>query len=106
MIDGKQRGIDRHKIDVLNEMERPKTGKAMESFLGFVNFLRDYVPNFALIAGPLEKLRKVKRIGEKEWTDEVQGAWDKVKLWWQNLRTQRLLKRKISRTQRCQIKRL
>ena len=29
---------------VLNEMERPKTGKAMESFLGFVNFLRDYVP--------------------------------------------------------------
>ena len=45
MIDGKQRGIDRHKIDVLNEMERPKTGKAMESFLGFVNFLRDYVPN-------------------------------------------------------------
>ena len=41
MIDGKQRGIDRHKIDVLNEMERPKTGKAMESFLGFVNFLRD-----------------------------------------------------------------
>ena len=42
MIDGKQRGIDRHKIDVLNEMERPKTG---ESFLGFVNFLRDYVPN-------------------------------------------------------------
>ena len=79
MIDGKQRGIDRHKIDVLNEMERPKTGKAMESFLGFVNFLRDYVPNFALIAGPLEKLRKVKRIGEKEWTDEVQGAWDKLK---------------------------
>ena len=45
MIDGKQRGIDRHKIDVLNEIERPKTGKAMESFLGFVNFLRDYVPN-------------------------------------------------------------
>ena len=60
-------------------MERPKTGKAMESFLGFVNFLRDYVPNFALIAGSLEKLRKVKRIGEKEWTDEVQGAWDKLK---------------------------
>ena len=32
MIDGKQRGIDRHKIDVLNEMERPKQERQWKAF--------------------------------------------------------------------------
>ena len=38
------------------KMVKPQTEKQVESFLGFLNFLRDFVPNYATIAAPLDKL--------------------------------------------------
>ena len=38
------------------KMVKPQTGKQVESLLGFLNFLRDFVPNYATITAPLDKL--------------------------------------------------
>ena len=35
--------------------------------LGFANFLRDFIPLYANIVGPLKKLRSVKKISEEDW---------------------------------------
>jgi transposase InsO family protein len=48
------------------------------AFLGFVNYLRDYVPLFASLTAPLEPLRKLKRIGTA-WTPQCQSAFDSIR---------------------------
>ena len=38
------------------KMVKPQTGKQVESLLGFLNFFKDFVPNYATIAALLNKL--------------------------------------------------
>ena len=38
------------------KMVKPQTGKQVESLLGFLNFLRNFVLNYVTIAAPLDKL--------------------------------------------------
>ena len=51
------------------KMVKPQIGKQVESLLGFLNFLRDFVPNYVTIAAPLDKLQKMKHFG-KVWGKE------------------------------------
>ena len=67
IVDGEKRGVDPHKAKVFQEMARPKTGKEVQQVLGFVNFLRDFIPLYACVVGPLEKLRSVKVIDDALW---------------------------------------
>ena len=73
IVSGKDRIVDPKKLSALKSMPIPQTGKQVSAMLGFVNYLRDYIPNYAMIAAPLEKLRKVKRIGSR-WDDDCQKA--------------------------------
>ena len=43
VLDGSKRGIDPHKVKVF--ASRPKTGKEVQKVLGYLNFLRDFIPS-------------------------------------------------------------
>ena len=62
LIDGNSCSIDSHKMKVAAKIAHPVTGKQVEQMLGFFNFLRNFIPNFASIAVSLEKLRKLRKI--------------------------------------------
>ena len=77
-MSGRERTVDPKKLSALKTMPIPQTGKQVSALLGFVNYLRDYIPNYAMIAAPLEKLRKVKRIGSR-WDDSCQKALERFR---------------------------
>lgn len=71
--------VDPDKLIRLAEFQRPKTGKQMESFMGFVNFILRYIPFSHRFCAPLNQLRKLKRIGTKDWTPEVEKCYTTLK---------------------------
>ena len=75
LIDGFTREIDSFKKEMAQKMVKPQTGKQVESLLGFLNFLRDFVPNYATIVAPLDKLRKMRCLG-KVWGEEQDKSFD------------------------------
>ena len=75
LIDGFTQEIDSFKKKMVQKMVKPQTGKQVESLLGFLNFLKDFVPNYATIAVPLDKLRKMRRLG-KVWGEEQDKSFD------------------------------
>jgi ribosomal protein L32 len=54
-----QKGIQvcREKLLQMKQWKVPKTGKELQSQLGFINYFRDLIPLYADILSPLEKLR-------------------------------------------------
>jgi hypothetical protein len=79
IIDGTTRSIDPVKVNAFQKMQRPRTGKQMDSLLGFTNFIRDFIPLYALVTGPLEKLRKEKHITNAMWKEEHETAFQTIK---------------------------
>ena len=69
MVDGERRGVDAFKAKVFRDMKAPTTGKDVQAILGFVIFLRDFIPLYASLAAPLEQLRKCKKITPKLWRE-------------------------------------
>ena len=66
VVDGERRGVDPHKVQVFASMRKPRTGKEVQRVLGFLNFLRDFIPLYANIVGPLEKWRSARVISDGE----------------------------------------
>jgi hypothetical protein len=64
-VSGSGVSIDPDKLKAVNEWPRPMTGEQMQSFLGFVTFLRGSVRHFADLTAPLEAVKNNKDI---EWT--------------------------------------
>ena len=75
LIDGFTREIDSFKKKMAQKMVKPQTGKQVESFLGFLNFLRNFVLNYATIVALLDKLRKMRHLG-KAWGEEQDKSFD------------------------------
>ena len=75
LIDGFTQEIDSFKKEMAQKMVKPQTGKQVESLLGFLNFLRDFVPNYVTIAALLDKLRKMRHLG-KAWGEEQDKSFD------------------------------
>jgi transposase InsO family protein len=59
-VAGDERSVDPIKLLTALEWPQPTTGKGVERFLGFMNYVRDYVPNYAAISAPLEALKSRK----------------------------------------------
>jgi hypothetical protein len=57
LVSGEGRSPDPRKLSSLLSYPVPDSPKQLSAFLGFVNYLRDYVPHYASIAAPLEALR-------------------------------------------------
>ena len=79
MFDGKRRGLDKFKASTFQKFKRPRSGKDVQSILGFANFLRDFIPLYACVVGPLEKLRKCEKISDKMWRGEPERAFETLK---------------------------
>ena len=72
------RGIDMdpEKRVQIREWPMPTTGKQLQSFLGFAQFVRDHVRHFAELTAPLEA---VKNENELVWTDTMRQAFESTK---------------------------
>ncbi|CCO37599.1 Retrotransposable element Tf2 155 kDa protein type 1 [Rhizoctonia solani AG-1 IB] len=64
--------LDRLKIQAVKEWPTPTTVKQVQSFLGFANFVRQFVANFSQIARPLHNL--VKKEVKWQCTDKEEKA--------------------------------
>jgi hypothetical protein len=53
---------DPEKLEVLRDYPRPRTTTQVFAFLGFVNFLRKYIVDYATLYGPIEALRNVRDV--------------------------------------------
>ena len=62
--------VDRSKLGGLDDVPLPTTGKQVQSFLGFCNFFRRFIPAMATIAAPLDSLRNLASVD----LDESQAA--------------------------------
>ena len=74
-VDGVQ--IDKRKLVVI-PASRPQTGKDVERYLGLANYFRDFVPEYASLAAPLEKLRHRSAISEQEWRGDPESAYKSI----------------------------
>ena len=72
------------KIEVIQNMIRPKTVKQLQSFLGMANYYRKFIRDFSDIAAPLTKLTGGKANDKKNkrqiaWNEEAEAAFIKLK---------------------------
>ena len=56
-ISEKGRRVDTRKLTNIHEWPRPTTSKQFQSFLGFVNYFRQHIPNAAMLMAPIDFLR-------------------------------------------------
>jgi len=69
--------MDPEKVAAIQSWEAPKTVKGVRSFLGFANYYRLFIADFADIARPLTNLT---RKGQQFiWNNEAQQAFDELK---------------------------
>ncbi|KAK4319172.1 hypothetical protein Pmani_009874 [Petrolisthes manimaculis] len=72
------------KVEVIKNMEAPKTIKELQSFLGMINYYRKFIKDFSKVASPLNGLMKgaVNKNNNKNplnWTEEAQTAFAELK---------------------------
>ena len=69
--------IEPKRIEAIDTINIPKNRKEIQSFLGKINFLRRFIPNFAeilkLIIDMIKKDNKVK------WTNKVKASFERIK---------------------------
>ena len=59
--------MDLERVEAIKKVPLPPTKKALQSFLGQINFVRRFIPNLAEIMKPLKLLKKDAKY---EWTEE------------------------------------
>jgi hypothetical protein len=64
--------IDPERIKAINDLNPPTSKKGVQSFFGKINFVQIFVPNYATIVKPINKL--LKKDQKFEWTSEIQKA--------------------------------
>lgn len=74
IISGLERNADPAKLSSVAGLERPTTGRQMQSVLGLLGYLREYVPLFSRLSAPLDALRHVNNITEEMWTADCDKA--------------------------------
>ena len=72
VISGSGVKTDPKKISALKDWPTPSTVKEVQSFVGFCNYYRRFVKNFASIAKPLHNLTK--KDSKFVWTEECNSA--------------------------------
>jgi hypothetical protein len=64
------------KLAVIEDWKPPSTGKSLQQHLGFFNFFREMIPNYASLVAPLDSLRHHEKI---TWTESHQAIYSKLK---------------------------
>ena len=65
-------------VEKIRNWETPDSKTKLESFIGFANYYREFIKNFADIVSPLNKYKGKNQ--EFGWDDDAQEAFDKLKL--------------------------
>ena len=68
--------MDQSKLQVLLDWPLPVTGQQLQSFLGLVTFVRQYIRHIGEITAPLEAIKHHKVI---EWTTELRDSFEVLK---------------------------
>jgi hypothetical protein len=63
--------IDLERIKAINDLNPPTSRKGVQYFFGKINFVRRFVPNYATIVNPINKL--LKKDHNFEWTQNSKG---------------------------------
>lgn len=73
---------DPEQLSKIQEAKNPRTRKQVRKYFGLINWLREFIPNFAQITAPLTALLA----GNKkiEWTNEAEAAFHASKQAFQN----------------------
>ncbi|QRW19885.1 Retrotransposable element Tf2 protein [Rhizoctonia solani] len=69
--------MDQKKIEAVTSWPQPKTVKQVQAFLGFVNYLCRFIPNFSSVACPLHNLTKKET--PWSWGTQEEGAFQELK---------------------------
>ena len=78
VIGSGKRFADTEKVNVIKEMNAPKTKTEFRQILGFFSYFREYNDNFAVIAKPLTDLT-AKQVPAIPWKPVHQHAFDELK---------------------------
>ena len=69
--------VDPGTFSIIRDWPVPRSVREVESFLGYANYHREFVPNYANISVPLYELTGPKAVFE--WTEEKQVSFENVK---------------------------
>ena len=69
--------IDPERIKAIEQIPLPHNKKGMQSFMGTINFVQRFVPDFAQIVKPLQKM--VKQNAQFKWTESEKNAFSQIK---------------------------
>ena len=69
--------MDKKKLEAIEKWKPPTTVKGVQSFTGFANFYRKFIPNFSNIVAPLNLLTR--KSEPWKWTPLQQTAFDELK---------------------------
>ena len=69
--------IDPERIKAIEQIPLPHNKKGMQSFMGTINFIRRFVPDFAQIVKPLQQI--VKQSAQFKWIEIEKNAFSKIK---------------------------
>jgi hypothetical protein len=69
--------IDPKRVEAIETLVIPRNVKEIQSFLGKINFLRRFVPNFAEIVKLITDM--LKKNSEVKWTTEARASFDHIK---------------------------
>ncbi|KAF8689682.1 hypothetical protein RHS03_09063, partial [Rhizoctonia solani] len=70
--------MDQKKIKAITSWPQPKTVKQVQAFLGFANYLCQFIPNFSSVACPLHNLTR--KEAPWSWGNLEEGAFQELKL--------------------------
>lgn len=68
--------VNPESIEIIKKWPIPKDTKQLESFLGFANYHRNHVKDYAEITHTLYQLVKTSKKSKFTWSDENQIAFD------------------------------
>jgi hypothetical protein len=66
-----------NKMDAISKADKPENQKAVRSFLGLVNYLKRFIPDYSTMTYPLRKLLKKNSIFA--WTEECEKSFAELK---------------------------
>ncbi|KAI0991905.1 hypothetical protein K3495_g16282, partial [Podosphaera aphanis] len=73
--------VDPEKVEAIKKWELPRTQTGVRSFLGFANFYRDFIDDFAKLSAPLQRFTQKKFSGKRgiQLDREACEAFEKLK---------------------------
>jgi hypothetical protein len=69
--------LDPERVEAIGKVPLPTSKKALQSFLGQINFVHRFIPNYAEIMKPIYKL--LKKDVKFEWNEESRRAFETIK---------------------------